>query len=51
MISASWGVVQRARDGTMVLATYKRLVNLGFASALKNEITLPLLRNDVVKCC
>ena len=41
MISASWGLVQR--DGIMGLAKYKHLVNIGFASVLRNAITLQVL--------
>ena len=41
MISASWGLVQR--DGIMGLAKYKLLVNFGFASALRNAITLRII--------
>ena len=44
MISASWGLVQRAGDSIVVVAKYKCLVNLGFASALMNAITLLLLQ-------
>ena len=41
MISASWGLVQR--DSIIGLAKYKCLVNFGFASALRNAITLQII--------
>ena len=41
VISASWGLVQR--DSIIGLAKYKHLMNFGFASALRNAITLQIL--------